>query len=444
MIDGIIQPIWSSYPSYASAIEERLAMSTPYSINFDVQGNGTDYHATVSVAQISANNEHKVLHVSLTESHIPESWYGGDEINFVNRLMLPDQYGTPMATKVNFEFDFSLEPGWVADSMEIVAFIQDTITKEIFQARNFALKDATLIYYDVALQEIIHPNDEFCANEIAPIVKIKNHSYEILESCFISYNINGELHEYNWVGELEQDSSLSLTLPEVSFLLQAENILLVNVSLPNGKEDENQENNSLDMIFYEAQIIEEQELILELLSDDFGNETSWEIIDSQGNLLESGDDYDNNTLYTIPIVFEADDCYKFIIYDDGGNGICCENGEGYYKITNEDGLVFFEGGGYAEEDASTFQIDIPTSVTPQINDTEVKLFPNPASDFVYIQSDSRMNAITIYNSKGIAVLSKAIKSNYYQCSIQNLLPGLYFMKIESGMGSLIRRLLIQY
>ena len=443
MIDGIIQPNWSSYQSYASAIEERKAIATNYSLNFNVQGNGTDYQATVAVGQINPNNANKVLHVVLTESHIPESWYGGEEINFVTRLMLPDQYGTPLLSKPTFEFEFTLQSEWVADSCELVAFIQDTVTKEIYQAKSFLLSDAILTFYDVALDEIVLNSDEYCTNQIAPKVIIRNQSFENLTNCIISYEINGELFNYNWEGNLEPDSAELVILPEVNFTLLDENLILVNVSLPNGEIDENPDNNILEEIFYEAQIIEKHQLIFELLTDDLGGETSWELNNSEGELVYSGEGYNNNTLYTIDLEFSNDDCYEFIIYDEGGNGICCDNGNGYFLIKDSDGIVYIEGGEFTSMKSFPLQIDVATAVNNPIQTTDLFIYPNPASDHIFIKSITDINTVRFYNAKGENGIEESVDSKFCQFDTRQLLPGLYFLRIETSKDPLIQRIIIK-
>ena len=443
LIDGIIQPTWSSFPSYANAIAQRKAISSNYSINFNVQGNGEDYQANISVGQISANNVNKVLHVVLTESHIPESWYGGEEVNFVTRLMLPDQYGTPLLGKPNFDFYFTVETDWLADSCQLVAFVQDTITKEIFQAQSFLLYNAILTYYDVALQEIILPSEDFCINEIAPLVEIKNQSYENLESCLIAYEINGDIHEFGWVGNLQVDSTLQILLPEVSFELLDENYLIINVSLPNGEVDENPDNNMLGTSFNKAQVISAQQLVLELMTDNFGNETSWEIYNSLGELVFSGSGYENNTYYSIDIDFVLDDCYMIIISDEGENGICCENGDGYYRIKDVDGALYFEGGEFSTTEMLTFQIDKATATHQTDFIFDVNVYPNPVTDIFYINSTSEIKSIEIYNYQGQLVFRNEANSFEYSYKDSGFSPGIYILKIETKKENSMKRIIIK-
>jgi PKD repeat protein len=113
----------------------------------------------VSVTKLDtyAGNDLK-LHLVLTESHIPVSWQGCmTEVNFVNRLMVPDVNGTSVSFASNntqiYTLTFQKDPSWDASHCELVAFVQDNATKDIFNgiksplnslpATSFMLNDFT-------------------------------------------------------------------------------------------------------------------------------------------------------------------------------------------------------------------------------------------------------------------------------------------------------------
>lgn len=94
---------------------------------------------------------------------------------------------------------------------------------------------------------------------------------------------------------------------------------------------------------------------LEILTDNYGVETTWEIADSLGNILYSGGgSYGNNTLYNYNLCLMENTCYTLTVFDDFGDGMCCSFGNGYFKIldaVNNDTLVL--GGQF------TNQISVP-------------------------------------------------------------------------------------
>lgn len=68
-----------------------------------------------------------------------------------------------------------------------------------------------------------------------------------------------------------------------------------------------------------------------------------------------------------------------------------------------------------------------------INDS-FKIYPNPAKDFINIQTDEEIISITIYSKTGQIV--KNIKTNSKKLDISNIPSGIYTLKIETNNGIL--------
>ena len=208
-IDGFFQPDWNIYEAYVEDYETRMATATSLSVSLELEGNGTDFNGSVAVGWLNTNNTNRVLYLVLTESHIPESWYGGEELNYVTRLMVPDENGIPIEGSKNpdaiYDFNFTMDPEWIKDSCELVAFVQDTVTLEVIQANAINMADVEISWFDVAVESINHPGDVHCEEILAPEIQIKNLCLDVLNSCVITYEINGDEHEYIWTGELDTD-----------------------------------------------------------------------------------------------------------------------------------------------------------------------------------------------------------------------------------------------
>jgi hypothetical protein len=76
---------------------------------------------------------------------------------------------------------------------------------------------------------------------------------------------------------------------------------------------------------------------VELQPDNYPSETSWEIINSSGEVLATNPPILDMSLQTIIVPLDSED-YNFVIYDEFGDGICCEYGEGWFGLTNDCGL----------------------------------------------------------------------------------------------------------
>ena len=96
-------------------------------------------------------------------------------------------------------------------------------------------------------------------------------------------------------------------------------------------------------------IMEGQNLVVSILTDNYPGETTWTLTDLDGAVVASGGPYnDTSTLYEESICV-GDGCYAFTINDSFGDGICCAFGEGSYTVSS-DGAVLAAGGEFESQD----------------------------------------------------------------------------------------------
>jgi len=95
---------------------------------------------------------------------------------------------------------------------------------------------------------------------------------------------------------------------------------------------------------------------IEIMTDDWATETSWQITNSNGEIVFSvpmvSDAPTDFTVYNWEIELVPDD-YTFTIFDTFGDGICCGYGEGYYNLSLF-GNVFASGGEFGTEESVSF------------------------------------------------------------------------------------------
>ncbi|MCH7814528.1 MAG: hypothetical protein IID40_10980, partial [Planctomycetes bacterium] len=80
-------------------------------------------------------------------------------------------------------------------------------------------------------------------------------------------------------------------------------------------------------------------ITVEILTDNFGNETTWELVEQGVGVIASGGPYPNATLITVDVPVCSTNCYDFTIFDSFGDGICCGFGIGFYSIFYNGNLV---------------------------------------------------------------------------------------------------------
>lgn len=134
----------SMYSNYLPKVNARMNVASHYSISATgtMTGNTISIQATVSKPEADSNTN-VVLHCAITESHITQSWQGQDHLNFVNRLMLPNQNGTPVSLATGGQQTIPLQgdfaTSWNINTCEVVFFLQNTSTKEVLQGIKYTL-----------------------------------------------------------------------------------------------------------------------------------------------------------------------------------------------------------------------------------------------------------------------------------------------------------------
>lgn len=136
---GMACPNPSVYSSYLPLYQQRNSALSPIGICFSGSNTGNNYSVSVSVSKLNSYTGNDLrLHLVLTESHIPFNWFCMTEVNFVNRLMIPNENGSNVSFASGnsqiFNLNFTKDPAWVASNCELIAFVQDNSTKEIFNA----------------------------------------------------------------------------------------------------------------------------------------------------------------------------------------------------------------------------------------------------------------------------------------------------------------------
>lgn len=140
--DGIVSYVGGSgsesmYDQYLPIVQNRLSIPAAASIEFQSMSIiENTMNVTVLIESGSPIvSDDIVLHAVLTESHIPESWQGQDELNFVERTMFGGSSGTSIDLSDQsalVTITIELDPAWVKSNSELVVFVQNMNNREIY------------------------------------------------------------------------------------------------------------------------------------------------------------------------------------------------------------------------------------------------------------------------------------------------------------------------
>ncbi len=374
----------SMYTTYLPKYNNAIAVQSDFTMALSFVQNGNDLDVTVDMEMVNTySGANTVLQLSLTESHIPENWGGLSEVNFVNRGMYPDHSGTTLdfasSSVITENFTITPDASWDLENCELVAFIQDNDTKEILQADKVTL--ATAVGTNNAhFSEIISPEGEYCENVVSPVIKIKNKGSANLTSLSVDYDINGEVTgTYDWTGDVPFNQYATIELDEITYTQQETNNIDITLTSPNGATDDDPSDNDMSQEFYAA-TYGVGPLYLELNTDNWGSECSWEVMNTNGDVVASGSGYGNNQTYNETFEFD-DGCYTFYVYDsygDGGGEITIEDSEGT--------VLFYTDGSYGSGTSGDFGYSsgsLPPAATfnPTDGATDVALDANITISF---------------------------------------------------------------
>jgi hypothetical protein len=102
---------------------------------------------------------------------------------------------------------------------------------------------------DVALVNILYPQNNACENPLTPVIEVKNVGSQTINSLFIQYQVNGgNLQQYQWSGNIQFSQTVYITMPPVSFSNGANN-LFIQLANPNSGTDNNLSNNEKSTSF---------------------------------------------------------------------------------------------------------------------------------------------------------------------------------------------------
>ncbi len=430
----------SLYADYLPKVNQRKAVNSSFTIDVTGEMLGlTDYRATVTVEKVASySGSNLKLQFALTQSHIMYSWQGQDHLNFVLRKMVPNYQGTSIdfsgGDVETVDLEFSLNPSWVREDMEVVVFVQNNSTKEVLQATKLDLTEFPPAYdYNAELFGIKDVPQENCTEKVASVVKITNISETPLTQLDFKYKVNnGDLATYHWTGDLEFLEIEEVELPEIEFTLEDENTVEVYCVNPNGEDDEYPDNDTIDDSFIGAEQTP-QTVKLYMVLDANPEEVSWEVLNADNEVLYSGGDYTQSG-QTIAETFDFQEigCKTFIINDEGGDGLK----SGFFLLYYNEDDIILQGTQFGEQAAIQFGAGGFVGVEEISEAPEFSVYPNPFNKQAYIDfnlAEMQKVDVSIYTITGEKVLQldkKTYQAGNHRIQIKadDLGTGVFFVR----------------
>ncbi len=146
IIDGIHRPISIDSFSIKGKVEEQLLKTPQFKIEVNHSVAGNIYNVSVKITLLDPAGidfSNLIFHTVLTETNIefssPPGSNGETKFYDVMRAMLPTNQGESLAVLQNnqvitYERQLQINAGWNQNHLNTVVFIQNTQTKEVYQA----------------------------------------------------------------------------------------------------------------------------------------------------------------------------------------------------------------------------------------------------------------------------------------------------------------------
>ncbi len=301
----------------ASVISPQSAddLTDSETVSFEVENYGLETQESFEVGYIFENG------TAVTET--------------VNTAIAPGQtYTHTFTPTVNMDEIKDYEFKFFTALEDDQAYLNDTLRAVI----------SKLPRWDASISVINGLSDVSCGPAKVIDLVLTNYGTQTLNSIVVEVLLNGtSFKTIDWTGELPSGESVNIPLT-VTGLNDGGNTIVASCFLPNGNFDENTANDSV-LRSFEA-IINSVAVFFNLNTDDYPEETTWELTNEQGQVINSGGPYASaNSTFVEELCLDADECYTFTIFDTFGDGICCGVGQGNYSFTDALGeeLLFSNG-----------------------------------------------------------------------------------------------------
>jgi hypothetical protein len=284
-----------------------------------------------------------------------------------------------------------------------------------------------------------------------PKVKIQNYGLSPLTSATVNVISNGNVVSTGtYSGNLETFSVADVTCSVIENFEGGELTIVVN---PAG--DVNPANGTLNLNVLGASQAEGVEVFVEIVTDKYGSETTWNIKNSTGTTVLSGGPYNDlsaagpgTTVQPIKsVTLNENECYTFTILDSYNDGIFSTlYGEGSYTVKDAQGNVLATGGEFTTSESKPFKSG---SVSSGVGLTEkgianFTIFPNPSNGIFTVKSDEMLmyNSLELVDQVGRILKTYEISNTTLNIELDEIANGNYNLIFKNSNGKHIEKIQI--
>ena len=282
-----------------------------------------------------------------------------------------------------------------------------------------------------------------CEGDLVPEIMIQNYGISNLTNLSIEVKVNGNSQSITpWTGNLATYATDNVILPALTGLANNDAVT-IDVSQPNNYADADPSNNPT--VWFNVTMATQNTnsyVTVQIVTDAYGSETTWDIKDANGAVVLSGGPYNDlsaaGTTPQTPVTgtLNINECHTFTIYDSYGDGIDAGYGAGSFTVTDGNGTILASGGQFTDVDGAAFKTG---SASVGVNNftSNLSVYPNPVKDVLMIEGD--YTSATIYDVFGKSVLTTEAQKTIDVSALSN---GVYFVNINSEKAITVKKITV--
>ena len=380
----------------------------------------------------------KYVHLHVLRDVVTPTWgdaiaptTAGTLITKTYTYQIPETIGTPNGVDVDLNNILFL--AFVTEKQDGAA---TTPVLNVEELHSIKVADADNFPYFASVKVASNVS---CSTEQTAVFELVNGGKQELTSLKYEVKIAGNTTELTWEGNLPSYSSATF---EEEFIIPVGNQKVeISIVEVNGTAYEYQtaisvvKDGWIDAYFQG----DENEFKIDIVQDKYGNQITWKLINSNEEVLASGGPYSTLVangikLHRTKVKVPNNECVKFVIYDEGNDGLNNGAGEGYYKISDAQNNVIVQSNGKFGAEASH---NISTkegyaSVEEMTNET-YKVYPNPVKDVLTIEGQD-IEQVNVFNTMGQLVKTVKCNDNIVNINVSDLQNGMYIVNVIGNNG----------
>jgi hypothetical protein len=395
---------------------------------------------------------------AVVEKHInfasPPGTNGEKNFMDVMKKMLPNATGTQLQTNWQAgEYNiiaqvWELENVYNINQLGVVGFVQNTNSKAIHQSGISSTEPFEALFpTDAAAVGISNVTAKHCSGYLLPQLAVASYGTNDISSLEIRYNVNdGPEQSYSWTGSVGYLKIRQIMLPQINFDVLDENVITIYLASVNGTDDDYRINDTIRKFFDKAPVVEDN-VSLMIKLDTHPEETTWEITNDAGLVVFSGGPYSTpNGFINETLEFETTDCFRFTIYDAGGNGLQSPAFFNLFKGTQP----ILSGNAFGSMATVQFSGEVNVGIAAEPWQSDMEIYPNPATDAMqisFVTSQTTDVDIRLMNQAGQVIQTDTpfrVEAGLHQTGMDlTMVPaGIYFMQMNLDGRRLTKKVVV--